>query len=48
MSVANCFTDYHVDFGGTSVWYHILKGEKVFISFLLTICFDNFLGLLAD
>ncbi|CAK5131151.1 unnamed protein product [Meloidogyne enterolobii] len=30
MSVANCFTDYHVDFGGTSVWYHILKGEKVF------------------
>ncbi|XP_055635307.1 jmjC domain-containing histone demethylation protein 1 isoform X2 [Toxorhynchites rutilus septentrionalis] len=30
MSVKNCFTDFHVDFGGTSVWYHILKGSKVF------------------
>ncbi|KAI3410170.1 hypothetical protein GPALN_006528 [Globodera pallida] len=30
MSVANCFTDFHIDFGGTSVWYHILKGEKIF------------------
>ncbi|KAL3124399.1 hypothetical protein niasHT_000823 [Heterodera trifolii] len=30
MSVANCFTDFHIDFGGTSVWYHILRGEKVF------------------
>lgn len=23
-------TDFHIDFGGTSVWYHILKGKKVF------------------
>lgn len=30
MSVADCYTDFHVDMGGTSVWYHILKGEKVF------------------
>lgn len=30
MSVAGCYTDYHVDFGGTSVWYHILKGGKIF------------------
>ena len=30
MSVAGCYTDFHVDMGGTSVWYHILKGEKVF------------------
>lgn len=30
MSVAGCYTDFHLDFGGTSVWYHILKGEKVF------------------
>lgn len=30
MSVRNCFTDFHIDFGGTSVWYHILKGSKVF------------------
>eukprot|EP00118_Oscarella_pearsei_P007465 m.36809 g.36809 ORF g.36809 m.36809 type:complete len:403 (+) comp32282_c0_seq6:1062-2270(+) len=30
MSVAGSYTDFHVDFGGTSVWYHILKGEKIF------------------
>ena len=26
MSVAGCYTDFHVDFGGTSVWYHIVSG----------------------
>ncbi|XP_033126166.1 lysine-specific demethylase 7B-like isoform X2 [Anneissia japonica] len=30
MSVKDSYTDFHVDFGGTSVWYHILKGEKIF------------------
>ncbi|KAJ1372863.1 hypothetical protein KIN20_035150 [Parelaphostrongylus tenuis] len=30
MSVERCYTDFHVDFGGTSVWYHVLKGQKVF------------------
>ncbi|XP_038148506.1 lysine-specific demethylase 2A [Cyprinodon tularosa] len=30
MSVQGCFTDFHIDFGGTSVWYHILRGAKVF------------------
>ncbi|CAG5136102.1 unnamed protein product [Candidula unifasciata] len=30
MSVAGCYTDFHIDFGGTSVWYHILHGEKIF------------------
>ncbi|ULT99376.1 hypothetical protein L3Y34_000606 [Caenorhabditis briggsae] len=30
MSVANCYTDFHIDFSGTSVWYHVLKGRKVF------------------
>ncbi|XP_056387088.1 lysine-specific demethylase 2A isoform X3 [Hyla sarda] len=30
MSVKGCYTDFHVDFGGTSVWYHILRGGKVF------------------
>ncbi|XP_035275501.1 lysine (K)-specific demethylase 2Aa isoform X2 [Anguilla anguilla] len=30
MSVQGCYTDFHVDFGGTSVWYHILRGGKVF------------------
>ena len=27
MSVAGCYTDFHVDFGGTSVWYHIVSGN---------------------
>lgn len=30
MSVQGCYTDFHIDMGGTSVWYHIFKGEKVF------------------
>ncbi|XP_031413961.1 lysine-specific demethylase 2A-like isoform X2 [Clupea harengus] len=30
MSVEGSFTDFHIDFGGTSVWYHILRGGKVF------------------
>ncbi|CAB3402172.1 unnamed protein product [Caenorhabditis bovis] len=30
MSVADCYTDFHIDFSGTSVWYHVLKGKKVF------------------
>lgn len=29
MSVKGCFTDFHIDFGGTSVWYHVFKGGKV-------------------
>ncbi|CAM9872565.1 unnamed protein product [Scytosiphon promiscuus] len=31
MSQGGSYTDFHVDFGGTSVWYHILKGEKEFL-----------------
>jgi len=40
MSVAGCFTDFHMDFGGTSVWYHILHGEKVSSEkrFILSLC----------
>lgn len=30
-STAGCYTDFHVDFGGTSVYYHVLSGEKVFV-----------------
>ncbi|XP_033213508.1 lysine-specific demethylase phf2-like isoform X2 [Belonocnema kinseyi] len=30
MGVKDSFTDFHVDFGGTSVWYHVLRGEKIF------------------
>lgn len=31
MSVSGCYTDFHLDFGGTSVWYHLLRGEKIFV-----------------
>lgn len=31
MSVADSFTDFHIDFGGSSVFYHILKGKKTFL-----------------
>lgn len=31
MSVAGCYTDFHVDFGGTSVWYHVHTGAKTFV-----------------
>ncbi|XP_046878484.1 lysine-specific demethylase 7A [Hypomesus transpacificus] len=30
MGVKDCYTDFHIDFGGTSVWYHVLWGEKIF------------------
>jgi hypothetical protein len=30
MSIAGCYTDFHVDLGGTSVWYHLLRGQKIF------------------
>ena len=30
MSQAGSFTDFHADFGGTSVWYNVVKGRKVF------------------
>ena len=29
MSVRGSYTDFHMDFGGTSVWYHLLQGSKV-------------------
>ena len=30
ISAANSYTDFHIDFGGSSVWYHLVKGDKVF------------------
>lgn len=46
MSVKGCYTDFHIDFGGTSVWYHILRGGKVNSAYLfsaieLLLQFDN-------
>lgn len=29
MSVKDSYTDFHVDFGGTSVWYHVLWVRKL-------------------
>jgi F-box/leucine-rich repeat protein 10/11 len=28
--MATSYTDFHIDFGGTSVWYHVLSGKKRF------------------
>lgn len=33
MSPAGAFTDFHMDFGGSSVWYHVVSGRKVFLAF---------------
>ena len=30
MGVEGSYTDFHVDFGGSSVWYRILRGQKIF------------------
>lgn len=27
---AGSYTDFHIDFGGSSVWYHIVRGAKVY------------------
>jgi F-box/leucine-rich repeat protein 10/11 len=29
MSSAESFTEFHIDFGGSSVWYHVFQGKKV-------------------
>ena len=31
MSVARSYTDFHVDFSGSSVWYHVHTGSKRFL-----------------
>ncbi|KAA0193943.1 Histone lysine demethylase PHF8 [Fasciolopsis buskii] len=30
LSMCGSYTDFHIDFGGSSVWYHVLWGEKIF------------------
>ena len=30
MGVKDSFTDFHIDFGGTSVWYHVLKVSNIY------------------
>ena len=29
---AGAYTDWHVDMGGSSVWYHVVRGRKVFMA----------------
>jgi len=31
MSPGGCYTDFHIDFGGSSVWYHLVSGQKIFL-----------------
>ncbi|QEU58023.1 Jhd1 [Kluyveromyces lactis] len=33
MSVGNAYTDFHLDFAGTSVYYNVISGSKKFILF---------------
>lgn len=37
MAAESSYTDFHVDFSGTSVWYHILK---VSVSYCDALSFD--------
>ncbi|VDM43094.1 unnamed protein product [Toxocara canis] len=30
VGMKDSYTDFHIDFGGSSVWYHVFKGQKVF------------------
>ena len=39
ISMEGAYTDFHVDFGGTSVWYHVIRGGKRF--FLVPPSEDN-------
>jgi len=31
MGAAGSYTNFHIDFGGSSVWYNVVKGEKIFL-----------------
>ncbi|KAF8354944.1 hypothetical protein PRIPAC_96567 [Pristionchus pacificus] len=30
IGMGGSYTDFHIDFGGSSVWYHVFQGQKVF------------------
>uniref|UniRef100_A0AC34QG25 JmjC domain-containing protein n=1 Tax=Panagrolaimus sp. JU765 TaxID=591449 RepID=A0AC34QG25_9BILA len=30
LGMGGSYTDFHIDFGGSSVWYHVFKGQKIF------------------
>lgn len=31
-SAAGSYTDFHIDFGGSTVWYHVVRGQKIFVA----------------
>ncbi|KAK6748625.1 hypothetical protein RB195_001317 [Necator americanus] len=43
--MAGSYTDFHIDFGGSSVWYHIYEGQKIFYIVEPT---DEFLDLFEE
>ena len=51
MSVKDSYTDFHVDFGGTSVWYHLIKVRyymlTIFINFMVRLEFKENIKMLA-
>lgn len=46
MGVQDSYTDFHIDFGGTSVWYHVLwvRLEYFFVLLLIKIYSPIFPG----
>nr|CAD7199081.1 unnamed protein product [Timema douglasi] len=30
LSVKGCYTDFHTEIGGSSSWYHVVRGKKIF------------------
>lgn len=31
MGAAGSYSNFHIDFGGSSVWYNVIKGKKIFL-----------------
>ena len=41
MGVKDSYTDFHADFGGTSVWYHVMRVSKTFDAYRI-VCHTDF------
>jgi hypothetical protein len=51
MSVSDCYTDFHMDFGGSSVWYHLTKvrnPHKIVLPYFICRVFAGRESLLLD
>jgi len=42
MGVKDSFTDFHIDFGGTSVWYHVLRVSVCYSYAYFCLCYKHF------